>query len=189
MLLILDKDGTLVTPKSGKKFVQYPQDQMLLPGVEEGLLKTLDFGIEMVIASNQGGIAMGYKTEAQAIEEMIFCMNLCPSTFRFALFCPDMDGDQCILVTPTGSFEPIGKGTKDASLMLDELGVNPDDVPSFYRKPEPGMLYAAMLKIGATPEECLFVGDREEDEQAAEAAGIEFQAASYWREHAAHTCL
>ena len=39
-LLILDKDGTLVRPKSGGRFVQSPDDQELIPGVVEVLENT-----------------------------------------------------------------------------------------------------------------------------------------------------
>ena len=38
-LLILDKDGTLVRPKSGNEFVQHPEDQELLPGVVEAIAR------------------------------------------------------------------------------------------------------------------------------------------------------
>lgn len=42
-LLILDKDGTLVTPASGKKFVHHPEDQVVLPGVHEAIAQPKQF--------------------------------------------------------------------------------------------------------------------------------------------------
>lgn len=54
-LIILDKDGTLTTPKSGKKFVQHPEDQVLLPGVLDALKWHDSQGHILAIASNQGG--------------------------------------------------------------------------------------------------------------------------------------
>lgn len=54
-LLILDKDGTLVCPKSGNTFVQNPEDQMLLPGVQEIIARYAADGWMMAIVSNQGG--------------------------------------------------------------------------------------------------------------------------------------
>jgi len=56
-LLILDKDGTLVCPKSGKEFVQHPEDQELIPGVSEAIARYAANGWKMAIASNQGGVA------------------------------------------------------------------------------------------------------------------------------------
>lgn len=43
------------------------------------------------------------------------------------------------------------------------------------RKPGPGMLEDAMDDFEAEPEETLFVGDRPEDEEAAQRAGCDFQ--------------
>lgn len=56
-LLILDKDGTLVAPKSGSEFVQHPEDQELLPGVKEAIERYHSEGWAIVVASNQGGCA------------------------------------------------------------------------------------------------------------------------------------
>ena len=45
-----------------------------------------------------------------------------------------------------------------------------------FRKPSPGMLRLAMKRHGVTdPNECLMIGDRPEDEEAAKAAGMEFE--------------
>jgi HAD superfamily hydrolase (TIGR01662 family) len=43
------------------------------------------------------------------------------------------------------------------------------------RKPEPGMLQEALTFFEVKPEEALFIGDRDTDRRAAEAAGIAFQ--------------
>ncbi|MCI0731010.1 MAG: HAD-IIIA family hydrolase [Chloroflexi bacterium] len=43
-----------------------------------------------------------------------------------------------------------------------------------WRKPNPGMLRQAMSDAGAGPAETIMVGDREEDERAARAAGVTF---------------
>jgi HAD superfamily hydrolase (TIGR01662 family) len=42
------------------------------------------------------------------------------------------------------------------------------------RKPAPTMLFEAMAAVGATPGETLFVGDRDADAEAAQAAGVAF---------------
>jgi D-glycero-D-manno-heptose 1,7-bisphosphate phosphatase len=47
-----------------------------------------------------------------------------------------------------------------------------------FRKPNPGMLKLAAYLHSA--DECLMIGDRPEDEQAAAAAGIKFLSADVW---------
>ena len=44
------------------------------------------------------------------------------------------------------------------------------------RKPNPGMLLEAMQDAGIPPEESIYVGDKDTDQQAAENAGMRF----YW---------
>jgi len=50
------------------------------------------------------------------------------------------------------------------------------------RKPRAGMLYQAMGH-SPSPEGVLFVGDKDTDEQAAEAVGVRFMDARLWRSH------
>jgi histidinol phosphatase-like enzyme len=57
-LIVFDKDGTLTTPASGGKFVQSPDDQILLPGVAAKLEVLRSDGWKMAIASNQGGCSL-----------------------------------------------------------------------------------------------------------------------------------
>jgi hypothetical protein len=62
--------------------------------------------------------------------------------------------------------------------------VAPDDprLNHEWRKPRPGMLLQAMADAGATPTETLVVGDRPEDEKAAQAAGCLFEwADKFWQ--------
>ena len=76
--LILDKDLTLVTPASGAQFPTGPEDQRLLNPAIPGLLERWRAGgYTLAIATNQGGVASGYKTLDDAINETIFAMQLC----------------------------------------------------------------------------------------------------------------
>jgi phosphoglycolate phosphatase-like HAD superfamily hydrolase len=49
---------------------------------------------------------------------------------------------------------------------------------SEFRKPRPGMLRYLMDALGFPKDETLFVGDSEDDQQAAEGAGVRFVSAS-----------
>ena len=168
-LAIFDKDGTLTTPKSGERFVQFPEDQVLLPGVLEGIQQLRTAGWEIAIASNQGGVAAGYKTLDEAILEVVFACRIA--------------GVQTAVIAH--SYEESGVGefvsvhcddaTHEAKVLIS--------VTQRFRKPNPGMIRWLARKFGASHEDLqvIFVGDRAEDEQAAANAGVEFIWAEDWR--------
>ncbi|MEM6432282.1 MAG: HAD-IIIA family hydrolase [Cyanobacteria bacterium P01_D01_bin.115] len=178
-LLLLDKDGTLTTPKSGAKFVQHPEDQELLPGVIEAIRHYDDTGWNLAIASNQGGVAAGHKTLEDAALEMRYCISLLRDGGIQAIeinayFCPDFEGMKCGVVK-TGCY-PFR--FRDDHLKVDS-----------YRKPNAGMIQAAIYDLApffSELEEALFVGDRPEDEEAASNAGVQFMWAEAWRNTGIH---
>lgn len=175
-LAILDKDGTIVAPRSGQTFVQSPEDQMLLSGVAERIAAMKADGWTFVIASNQGGVAAGHKTLESAISEMRYCLELLPGFIREAMFCPDFNGSDLLIVQDEtdGFIDFRQHPPTEAIAHFDELN---------YRKPQPGMLRLAMWRFGveSNPQTCLMIGDRPEDQQAAEAAGVRFLDAEEWR--------
>src|SRR5207302_1229956 len=63
--LFLDRDGTLMVDTG---YVRDPNDVVLLPGVAEGLREARALGFELVVISNQSGVARGLITEAQLAE-------------------------------------------------------------------------------------------------------------------------
>ena len=175
-LLILDKDGTLVRPKSGGAFVQHPEDQELLPGVAEAIARYHVDGWRMAIASNQGGVAAGHKSLQDAIAEMAYCLILLPEFVRTAVFCPD-DGMSIEFVR---KFDGVAKYRG----YLRHKYMNYARSWRTFRKPDPGMIHAVIdfcTNDGSGDSvEILFVGDRPEDQQAATNAGVNFMWASDW---------
>ncbi len=176
-LLLLDKDGTLISPKAGHKFVEHPADQKLIKGVAKTIAQYAADGWTMAIVSNQGGCntvnpdtGETYKTQEEAIAEMKFCMKLIPEVSR-AMFCPDMKGTQAweILQLPDhlGVFDCLKKraGVQNSGL---------------FRKPNPGMLLYTIHELGVEAKDCLMVGDLESDEAAALAAGVPFLYVGKW---------
>ena len=192
-LAVLDKDGTLVLPKSGNTFVQNPTDQILMVGAVEGCKRLIDAGYVLAIASNQGGIASGYKTLDGANHEISYCMHLLEGfniRIVVGMLCPDFEGNECSIVRWDASFDYITDSI---------VGHKNEDLIGTFRKPNPGMLKAiaslfAMPKAktkDANPfktelkiEDCWMIGDREEDRLAAEAAGFSFLDADEWRKGA-----
>lgn len=143
-LIIFDKDGTLCRNKNGQTFNNHPNEQEMIPGVVEVCHKLFEDGIDLAIASNQGGVAFGYLT----FEDMILMVTEAAVAIKAHVIraCPDH---------PKGSVYPFNR-------------------PSTYRKPESGMLTSIMDELSANPDVVLMVGDRDEDLQAAENAGVEF---------------
>lgn len=148
MLFIFDKDGTLCRSRSGQKFINSPADQELIPGVAEKLQALRDAGHKIGIASNQGGVAWGIMTFEVASNIMHHAGRLTGAD-AYA-FCP---------YHPKGTVAEWAKESGE-------------------RKPGPGMLLRLMDRLGYSPAETVFVGDREEDKGAAEAAGVRFEWAS-----------
>lgn len=172
-LLLIDLDGTVREPKSGAKFINKPDDQKLIQGVEDAITRYQDWTI--VGITNQGGVKAGFKSLESTIQEQQITLKLLPQ-LSYILFCPD-DGQTCWHVLPTGVFEASAK-------------FNPE-LKGTYRKPGAGMLLSVMGDFKddrwetIVPEEVLYVGDREEDRLAAQAAGVEFMWADQWRSSAA----
>lgn len=167
-LLILDKDGTLVRPASGEKFVQHPHDQELIPGVSEAIARYAADGWTMAIASNQGGVAAGYKTLDDAIAEMEYLGQLFRSIGQkepHIVFCPVFDGSECYSMLRNWFDKDHGWSLLHSSRFTPGFSF-----PGKYRKPNAGMLNALMSLHPSA--EYLMVGDRPEDKQAAANAGV-----------------
>lgn len=143
-LVIFDADGTLCTTASGQTFRQGAADWKLLPRRPEVLQELAGKGKIRAIASNQGGVAFGHLHEAEIAAEL----------YRL--------GEALgIVVVWWCPHHPQGT-----------VAYFVQDCP--HRKPRPGMLTGIMEQQHTDPERTLFVGDRPEDRQAAEAAGCRF---------------
>jgi D-glycero-D-manno-heptose 1,7-bisphosphate phosphatase len=143
-LVIFDVDGTLVTTKSGATFRKSADDWQWLPGRLERLHQLDAQGIYLAIATNQGGVAFGHLVYYEMRYELRRLAD--EGRIDFTAIC---------FTHPQAKIEAFRQD-------------------SDRRKPGPGMLLDAMeaLKIG--PIHTLMVGDRPEDEQAAQNAGVAF---------------
>jgi D-glycero-D-manno-heptose 1,7-bisphosphate phosphatase len=173
-LLLLDKDGTLVKPASGQRYVQDFNDQELLPGVAAAIDRYVADGWQPAIVSNQGGVEAGHKTLESTIAEMLFCLEFFNGKVSEAYFCPDFSGLLCWRVSGV------------QNIAVHEQWPQYEKFAGHYRKPNAGMLMLAIAHNQASynpiPQvKALMVGDRPEDNAAAIAAGVPFMTAEQWR--------
>jgi len=160
-LAIFDIDGTLTEIKpeirERKPRLVTPNhlgEQQPIEGVPEKLAALRTQGIRVALATNRGGVAFGYTTLEMAFELAKEAAELCGI--------PDVP----VYVCP---FHAKARGRNAVPEFSRE-----DDC----RKPNPGMLLQAMEEAGIAPEDTIFVGDRDSDQEAAENAGVRF----YWAE-------
>jgi D-glycero-D-manno-heptose 1,7-bisphosphate phosphatase len=160
-LLMVDLDGTLREPLSGQQYFQNPQDQRIVPGAD---LAIQSYPMDWMIVgiTNQGGVAAGHKSIQQCIQEQQYTLQLFPE-LQEIYFCPDFAGRKCFRVTRHNVHNH--SKTKWSGQ---------------YRKPRSGMLQLAMARHHYPPQNSFYVGDRPEDEQAAQRAGVPFQWAWDW---------
>lgn len=149
-LVIFDVDGTLTETKSGKTFRETASDWQWLPGRLEKLHKLQEQGVQIAVATNQGGVAFGF-LKVEDIQSQLFRM------------CQEAG------IRPTRLYVCYThpKGKIEQYRMVDKR-----------RKPGPGMLLEAMSDFGVSKRSTLYVGDMEDDKLAAKNAGCDFVWAS-----------
>jgi D-glycero-D-manno-heptose 1,7-bisphosphate phosphatase len=164
-LLLCDLDGTLV-----ETWRTTP-----LPDVRERLRLLQDQGVPVVVVTNQGGVGYRYVYEqrgewATAAQYPTFedvqarlvaiaeCLPFCRSYISLYHGRPDWPRPDAYhrieFHTPVPAF----------------WSWRPD-----WHKPQPGMLLQALEDLAVAPSEALMVGDRNEDREAARAAGVPFR--------------
>lgn len=172
-LLILDLDNTVRRSKSGVKFINTPLDQEIIPEAAKAIASYVSKGWLVVGATNQDRVVAGKKTLEDAIAEQTLTLKLLQPYVHTIYFCPDFNGEACYRVVQID-------GMYRCSAIND---LNDEDLlplKGLYRKPNPGMLKLAQMECVFKPKEILFVGDRDEGEQAATAANIPFLWAADW---------
>lgn len=158
-VLWIDLDGTV---RHGfdelGRFVNSPDDVVIFDGVPEALRAYKDAGWRIVGVTNQGGVAMGHVTHDDMVASALKSNRLCGRVFDRIFAC---------------THHP------DAP--------DPENAVCWCRKPRIGGLIETARDLSWKHKEIypphlgLFVGDREEDRQCAENAGLRFMWAKEWR--------
>ena len=163
-IIFLDLDGTLRETASGKTFINEPTDQKPIEGTQKALAYYQSKGFTLIGITNQGGVAAGHKSLESAIKEQRITLELFPELSEI-FFCPNYDGESCYQLSQNNKpLQFSARCDEDGSLIS-------------CRKPGYGMLKLAARSL-TDLSNCWMIGDRPEDQQCAEAAGVKFVWAS-----------
>lgn len=163
-IIFFDLDGTLRQTKSGQTFINEPEDQQAIKGTQEALAYYQEKGFLLIGITNQGGVAAGHKSLQSAIEEQRITLKLFPQLSEI-FFCTNYSGESCWQLSDGNV--PLDFGAPRAG----------NGTAISCRKPGHGMLLVAARPL-AELKDCWMIGDRPEDQQCAEAAGVKFVWAS-----------
>jgi D-glycero-D-manno-heptose 1,7-bisphosphate phosphatase len=153
-VLYCDIDGTIRLGKDELgRFVNTFEDVVIFDGVEDLLWKYRALGWRIVGISNQAGIGLGYMSPQACSEAMHHTNRKTKYAFDRILWCEHRPDEGCKCRKP----QPGLIAEARAALTKDHMEIYPS-------------------------EKALFVGDRPEDQECANNAGIRFMWAHEWRE-------
>ncbi|MHC9544300.1 MAG: D-glycero-alpha-D-manno-heptose-1,7-bisphosphate 7-phosphatase [Vulcanimicrobiota bacterium] len=119
--IILDRDGTIIEERH---YLSDPADVALLPGAAEGLRRMTEYGMGLVLISNQSGIGRGFFTEAelngvhQRLEQLLEEAGI---RLDAIYFCPHTPEDQCRCRKPDTGL--LIRAAEDLGLIPEECVV------------------------------------------------------------------
>lgn len=143
LAIFLDRDGTLNVDAG---FTHRARDLRLLAGVVPGLARLQKLGFQLLITTNQSGVARGYFSESDM------------HAFNAALLARLHGEGITIVGVYCCPFHPTE-------------GIGPYRCDSPLRKPQPGMLLQAAAEHGVELKSSFAIGDRTSDVVAGQAAG------------------
>jgi D-glycero-D-manno-heptose 1,7-bisphosphate phosphatase len=141
--VFLDRDNTLVFDPG---YLSNPADVRLLDGVSEGLASLAAAGFQLIIVTNQAGVAKGYFDESVVCAvnaEVVRQLSVADIPIAGVYYCP---------YHPEGIIEPFNRNHPD-------------------RKPNPGMLLRASRDLDIDLQQSWMIGDSVQDSEAGKRAG------------------
>lgn len=144
-VLFLDRDGVINVDVN---YLYRIDDFAFVPGAPKALAAAVQAGYDLIVVTNQSGIARGYYTVAD-MERLHAYINEELTKVKAPIL--------AFYYCPHHVKGTVAAFTKDCDC----------------RKPKPGMLLQAMKDYDIDKENSFLVGDKPSDVTAAEAAGIE----------------
>jgi D-glycero-D-manno-heptose 1,7-bisphosphate phosphatase len=164
-ILFLDLDGTVRYSNNPSGFINRAEDVEVYREAKCRIHQFLNAGWKIVYITNQGGIAAGFTTTRDLIEGVEVMESKLDLPDCLPLYhCPHGVHQGCICRKPRPGL---------VVRALDDLAIPYRDIPFNLVFPNP--------RLTIDTRECLFVGDRNEDQECAAACGIPFMHAKEWR--------
>jgi len=162
MLYIFDADGTLCDRQSGE----------LLPDVAEKIA-TLPSDSILTICTNQGGVGLRYWMEKDGFGEPKKYPTESQVKNQYRRIAKQIGAQRVYL-----SFAYQSKTSGKWGPVPNDSLITPRERDTIWspewRKPAPGMLLAALADHNCDKSDAVFIGDSDEDQEAAANAGIKF---------------
>lgn len=162
-LVIFDVDGTLCDRDTTE----------IYPHMIEKLKIVAERGLKVALATNQGGVGLRYWMITGGFGEPEKYPGELTATQRVRTIADQIKaitGDWCAIYI---SFAYQSKSSGNFGPIPPESALDLRWSP-YWRKPSPGMLEAAIAYGGTAPRWALFIGDSDEDREAAERVGCHF---------------
>lgn len=165
-----DIDGTIIQPFMTKTVKRPYEEVNFLPNVRERLAALRAQGTPIALITNQGGVAWGFQTEAMAVQK--FKDIAAGLGFQFVEV---VDGTITTTYTTNTSHQATGLESDTLTVCVcyaDSKANAARYADDRRRKPSPAMIREACDMF--TADTYMYIGDREEDQAAARAAGVQF---------------
>jgi len=143
-VVFLDRDGVLNVDTN---YLHKVEDLRWVKGAKTALKKAVDAGYDLIVVTNQSGVARGYYSERDVLTLHSYMGKVLEGVGAPILafyYCPHLKG------APIAMY----------------------DIDCDCRKPKPGMLLKAIKDYDIDVTESFLIGDSPRDIQAAEAAGM-----------------
>jgi len=161
----LDRDGVI---NDQTAFVNTPDDFRLIPGSASAIRRLNEAGIPVVVVTNQGGIALGYLTEADLAaihERMAYLLAEEGAHVDKIYYCPHYPVPGAETTPVEGSAARREAGFDPSRRSAEAAPECPD------RKPGIGMLERARDELGIDLRKSVLIGDAPTDILAGNRAG------------------
>lgn len=142
--LFIDRDGVINVDNN---YVYKIEDFHFMEGVFEALNFFQSKGYLLIVVTNQAGIGRGYFTELDfniLTSWMLKQLEYQGIFISYVYYCP---------------YHPL-------------YGLGEYKKNSFYRKPNPGMIFKAQIDFNLDLKRCILIGDKESDIEAGINAGV-----------------
>lgn len=149
-LLIVTLNGVVRRTKSGKKFINDPEDQVLIPEMVDVLKRAKDKDFTIVGVSNEGGVEYCHKTLDNCIQEQKYTLSLADGLLSAVYFAPYLHQGFAVYHKTSGYSQFVKHGYEFVKRFHNLTGISEDTyiiqgVSNVFRLPDIGLWYSMAI--------------------------------------------